>query len=65
VPEVAIDHAFINVSQIGAAACDPAQETANQVEAPPSAVANKPIFDETPRVALDELSMGADLETPE
>src|SRR5271165_353134 len=64
-PEVAIDHAFIKVGQIGAAACDPAQETADQVEAPPSAVANEPIFDETRRVALDELSMGADLEAPE
>jgi hypothetical protein len=28
-------------------------------------VANKAIFDETRGVALDELSMGADLETPE
>src|ERR1700722_6737030 len=31
VPEVAIDHAFIKVGQIGAAACDPAQETPDQV----------------------------------
>jgi hypothetical protein len=65
VPEVAIDHTFIKVGQIGAAACDPAQETADQVEALPSAVANEPIFDETRRVALDELSVGADLEAPE
>jgi hypothetical protein len=60
VPEVAIDHAFIKVGKIGAAACNPAQETADQVEAPPSAVANEPIFDETRGVALDELSVGAD-----
>jgi hypothetical protein len=39
------------------------QETADQVEAPPSAVANEPILDETRRVA-DELSMGADLGAP-
>jgi hypothetical protein len=58
VPEAAIDHAFINVGPIGAGACD-AQETANQVEAPPSAVANEPILGETRRVA-DELSVGAD-----
>jgi hypothetical protein len=36
-----------------------------RIQAPPSAVANEPIFDETRRVALDELSMGADLEAPE
>jgi hypothetical protein len=65
VPEVAIDHTFIKVGQIGAAACDPTQEIADQVEAPPSAVVNEPIFDETRRVALDELSVGADLEAPE
>src|SRR6266699_3419311 len=65
VPEVALDQSFIKVGQIGAAACDPDQETADQVEAPPSAVASKPIFDETCRVALDELSVGADLEAPE
>src|ERR1700687_2142923 len=65
VPEGAIDHAFIEVGQLGAAVWDPTQEIADQVEAPPSALTSEPIFDETCRVALDELSVGADLEAPE
>jgi hypothetical protein len=35
VPEVALDHAFIEFGQLGAAACDPTQEIADQIEAPP------------------------------
>ena len=65
VPEVALDHAFIEVGQIEAAACHPTQEIADQVETPPSALASEPVFNETRRVALNELSVGADLEAPE
>jgi hypothetical protein len=63
--EVALDHAFIEVGQIGAAACYPTRQTADQVEAPPSAVASEPVFDQTRCVALDQLSVGADLQAPE
>src|ERR1700675_86743 len=65
VPEVALDHAFIEVGQLGAAACHPTQEIADQVEAPPSAIATEPLFDETHRVMLDKLSVGTILEALE
>jgi hypothetical protein len=38
VPEVALDHGFIEVGQLRAAACDPTQEIADQVEAPEAPV---------------------------
>ena len=65
VPEVALDRAFIEVGQIAAAACHPTQQIANQAEAPPRALASEPVFNETRREALDELSVGSDLEAPE
>ena len=64
-PEVPLDHAFIEIGQLRAASCDPTQEIADQVEAPPSAVASEPVFDETRRVELDELSVGSTLQAPE
>ena len=35
------------------------------IEAPPSAMANEPVFDETRRVELNELSVGSTLQAPE
>ena len=64
-PEVPLDHAFIEIGQLAAAACDPTQETADQVEASPCAVANEAVFDETRCVELDELTVGSALEAPE
>src|SRR5450631_217260 len=65
VPEVALDHAFIEVGQLGAAACDPTQEIADQIEAPPSAVTSEPVLGQTRRVDLDQLSVGSALQAPE
>ena len=59
VPEVALDHAFIEIGQLRAASCDPTQEIADQVEAPPCAVANEPLLDEARGVKLDELVRAA------
>ena len=53
------------ISQLGAAACDPTQEAADQIEAPPSAVASEPVFDETHCVTLDKLFVGTVLKAPE
>src|SRR5271165_2422045 len=61
VPEVAIDHAFIKVDQLQAVSIDPAEEIADQVQAPPRAVINELILDETRSVELDELSVGSTL----
>jgi hypothetical protein len=65
VPKVALDHGFIEVGQLRAAACDPTQEIADQVEAPPRAVTSEPLVDEANRVTLDKLSVGAILEALE
>jgi hypothetical protein len=65
VPTIAVHHTFIEVSQSRAAGRYPTQETADQVEAPPSTVASEAEFNETRGVALDELSVGSVLEAPE
>jgi hypothetical protein len=65
VPEVALDHAFIEVGQLGAVACDPTQEIADQIETSPSAVTSEPLLDQTRRVDLDQLSVGSTLQAPE
>jgi hypothetical protein len=65
VPKVEIDSALIEISQFATAPCDPAQQTADDVEASPRAVLNKPFFNQTFSAALDKLPMGPTLETLE
>ena len=60
-----LDHAFIEITQLRAALCDPAQESADQAEAPPSALASEPVFDKTRRVEFDGLSVESVLQAPE
>ena len=64
IPEVTLNDLLIEIGQLVATARDPTQEPANHVEASPSALPNKPLFDETSGVALDELSVRPASETP-
>src|SRR5215471_2519589 len=57
VPKVQLYRAFIEIGQLRAALRDPAQEIADQVEAPPSALASEPVFDEPRCIKLNELSV--------
>jgi hypothetical protein len=65
VTDVPLDHAFIEISRPRAAACHPTQQIADQIEAPQSALASEPLFDEARRVELNELSVGSTLQAPE
>jgi hypothetical protein len=64
VTEISVDQTFIELGQHEAAACDPTQEIADQVDAPPSAAASEADFNETRRVALYELSVRPIPQTP-
>jgi hypothetical protein len=56
---------LIDVSQLAPVPDDPVQEAADDIEASPSAMWSKPLFDQTYRVALDMLSVKPTLETSE
>jgi hypothetical protein len=64
IPEVPLNDLLIEIGQLVATARDPTQEPANHVEASPSALPNKPLFNETSGIALDELSVRIASETP-
>ena len=63
-PEVALDHAFIEIGQLRAASCDPTQEIADQAEAPPCALASEPHLGEARGVKFDELAVRLIPQTP-
>src|SRR4029450_6745946 len=67
IAEIPLDHALIDVShlRLRAAAFDPLHEVADQAEAPQTAFLSEPLFSETRRVQLDELSVGSILEPTE
>src|SRR5262249_18394935 len=65
VTEIALNHSFVEVGQPGTAYCDPTQETTDDPEAPQGTLLSAPVFNETCRVALDELSVGSVLKAPE
>lgn len=65
VPEVLLDHTFIEIRQLRAAARNPAHEIAEQAEGPPCALVREPVLGETCRVKLDELSVPSTLQAPE
>jgi hypothetical protein len=65
VPKIEIDRALIEIAQLAMAPCAPGQQAADDVEASPRAVSNKPFFNETYGIALDKLPMRPTPETPE
>jgi hypothetical protein len=57
IPEVPLNDLLIEIGQLVAPARDPTKESADQVQASPSAVPNKPLFDEASGIKLDEMSV--------
>lgn len=53
-----IHHALIKISRLGPAACHPAREAIDHVEASPHAKAREPFLDGTSHAKLDRLSLG-------
>jgi hypothetical protein len=55
--EILFDRALIEIAQRAATARGPIEKIADQVKAPPCAMASPPVFDETRCVAFDMLSV--------